>query len=260
MLDKKRIAQHFSRSAKTYDQYALLQHKVVDEILMRISSLPLETGPKQILDIGCGTGILAAELAKKYPEALVIGCDLAPGMVEFAQVKHRQPNLSYELADAESLPYTNGQFDLVLSSSTLQWTALENALKQILRVLASKSNFIFSTFGPLTLKELKETFLALKDGKRTPVNEFQNIVSVENILKSTGFSSVKLSTMIFTQKYDTVKDVLWSLKQTGAQYAGNGGDVGLGGKERLEKVLKYYSERYGNTATYEIIYGAAQKD
>jgi hypothetical protein len=36
--------------------------------------------------------------------------------------------------------------------------------------------------------------------------------------------------------------------------------MGLGGKERLEKVLKYYSERYGNTATYEIIYGAAQKD
>ncbi len=259
MLDKKKIAQHFSRSAKNYDQHAILQHKIIQEILIQLASRSLPEKMKNILDVGCGTGSLAAELAKKYPEAQVIGADLSSGMIEVARFKHRQPNVKYEIADAEALPYENSFFDLVVSSSTLQWTDLPLVLKQVFRVLSAGGVFMFSTFGPHTLKELKEAFQIQKDQKWIPVNAFSSLADLEVALKAANFDGIKLSSTIYAQKYETVRDILWSLKETGAQYSGQPQGLGLGGKNRLQKVLKFYAERFGNTATYEVVYAAAIK-
>jgi len=259
MYDKKKIAQHFSRSAKKYDQYATLQLKIAQEILLRMESVNLGSLPENILDVGCGTGYLTAELAKKYPNGKVIGCDLASGMIEVAKTKHRQPNLTFEIADAEELPYQNNRFDLVVSSSTLQWTSFGQALKQVSRVIKKEGYFLFSTFGPLTLKELKEAFISLKDQKTIPVNDFTTLKEIEMALKANGFDSIKLSSVIHTQKYESVRDILWSLKETGAQFIGENKGRGLGGKNRLEKVLKFYAERFGSTATYEVVYCSAMK-
>jgi len=64
--------------------------------------------PKKILDMGTGSGIWAYEVAQEYPDAEVIGVDLAP-------IKLRGPNLSYQelnLTDAK-WPFEPSSFDVV---------------------------------------------------------------------------------------------------------------------------------------------------
>lgn len=53
-----------------------------------------------ILDVGCGDGKITAHLAKCYPDAQIIGCDVSDKMIEFASKKYpsgEYPNLHFEI-------------------------------------------------------------------------------------------------------------------------------------------------------------------
>jgi SAM-dependent methyltransferase len=72
--------------------------------------------PKRVLDLGTGTGLAAFVAARRFPEAEVVGVDLASGMVDQAR-RLTPPELSarvsFEQADAAKLPFEDGAFDLV---------------------------------------------------------------------------------------------------------------------------------------------------
>lgn len=70
----------------------------------------------RVLDVGCGSGELVAEAAATG--ATATGVDPAPGMVEVA----RRAGLDVRVADAESLPWPDGTFDVVLSINALHLT------------------------------------------------------------------------------------------------------------------------------------------
>lgn len=77
----------------------------------------------RILDVGCGDGKITAEIAGKIPSGAIIGVDIAPSMIEFAEAKFENshyPNLKFALKDAQALDY-NEEFDIVFSFTTLQW-------------------------------------------------------------------------------------------------------------------------------------------
>lgn len=72
--------------------------------------------PRRALDIGTGTGAVAFELARRFPEAEVVGADLAPAMLAEARRKitpDLQGRVRFDEADAERLPYADEWFDLV---------------------------------------------------------------------------------------------------------------------------------------------------
>jgi SAM-dependent methyltransferase len=76
----------------------------------------LPAPPKRVLDLGTGTGLAAFIAARRFPEAEVIGVDLAQGMIE--QARERTPpelaeRVRFEQADAAQLPFEDGAFDLV---------------------------------------------------------------------------------------------------------------------------------------------------
>ena len=93
-------------------------------------------GPLDALDVGCGTGFLALELAARGHR--VTGIDFAPAMLAGARDKAAAQGLAvrFEQGDAEQLPYPDGSFDLVISRHVL-WTLPhpEAALDEWLRVL-----------------------------------------------------------------------------------------------------------------------------
>jgi ubiquinone/menaquinone biosynthesis C-methylase UbiE len=68
-----------------------------------------------VLDVGCGSGILAAELAEHY--ARVVGIDLSDGMLAIARAKRARANVEYRNADANDLKLDE-KFDLIVSSTT----------------------------------------------------------------------------------------------------------------------------------------------
>ena len=73
-------------------------------------------GNEQILDIGCGDGILTEQLATMVPEGYVLGIDASKSMIETAKKLSRN-NLSFQIKDINRLDYES-RFDLVFSNAT----------------------------------------------------------------------------------------------------------------------------------------------
>jgi len=71
---------------------------------------------KRWLDVGCGTGELAFMAAATGAE--IVGADLSPALVETArrQAAERNVDVTFEVGDAEALPYDDTSFDIVTSS------------------------------------------------------------------------------------------------------------------------------------------------
>ena len=72
----------------------------------------------RVLDVGSGTGVLTEELADRT-QGQVVGVDLDPGMVDFAQKRHGKA--LYQSGDAHDLAFRDGWFDLVVCHFLLLW-------------------------------------------------------------------------------------------------------------------------------------------
>lgn len=108
----------------------------------------IETPPKRALDLGTGTGRAAFILARRYPEAEVVGADLAVAMLEEARAR-TPPELAervrFEEADAERLPYPDESFDLVTLANMIPF------FDELTRVTAPGGTLVFSfSAGPET--------------------------------------------------------------------------------------------------------------
>ena len=96
------------------------------------------------LEIGCGPGHVTKRLAEAGAEAT--GVDLAPAMVAVARRSH--PELSFEVADAEELPFDDDTFDVVLINFAIHHLPQPaRACEEIYRVLVEGGRFVFA--GPI---------------------------------------------------------------------------------------------------------------
>ena len=73
---------------------------------------------ERILDLGCGTGRLTAELAAGFPKVRFVGADISHAML--AEARRRSTGGAYVRADARGLPFA-GAFDAVFSTATFHW-------------------------------------------------------------------------------------------------------------------------------------------
>lgn len=76
-------------------------------------------GNEHILDLGCGDGVLTAQLSELVPDGFVLGIDSSRGMIDVAQ-KLKKPNLEFKLQDINNFSYSEA-FDVVFSNATLHW-------------------------------------------------------------------------------------------------------------------------------------------
>jgi malonyl-CoA O-methyltransferase len=77
-LDRAQVRRAFERAAATYDEAAVLQREVGQRMAERLGFVRMQ--PVTILDAGCGTGAALGELHARYPDARLIGLDLAFNM------------------------------------------------------------------------------------------------------------------------------------------------------------------------------------
>ena len=76
----------------------------------------IDRRPERALDIGTGTGVAALFVAREFPFASVRGVDISEEMVRKAQAKvglDPSARVAFRVADASSLPFEDGSFDLV---------------------------------------------------------------------------------------------------------------------------------------------------
>ncbi len=81
----------------------------------------------RILDVGCGDGGISARLAAKFSGCEVVGIDLSPSMVGYAQKLYgTRSNLSFRVGDARFLGIDQ-EFDLIVSFATMHWIKEQGA-------------------------------------------------------------------------------------------------------------------------------------
>lgn len=123
-----------NNTGKQFDKVAV-EYDFVTSLLndntFFISNIPRQKG--KALDIGCGTGILIDELSNYFDE--VIGIDFSNGMLEFAERKRKQSNISYINMDAESLSF-DCKFDYIVSRTTFHHlTDIPSVINQMKELL-----------------------------------------------------------------------------------------------------------------------------
>jgi SAM-dependent methyltransferase len=133
-----------ARAAQQYAEAAPLPDPRVDRKFAHIcetvrAHLPCEA----FLDAGCGDGRYLAALDTELPER-VAGVDIAATIVETA--RSRLPRADLRQANIESLPFADGEFDLVLSSQVIEHVLdARGAIRELRRVLRPGGRLVIST-------------------------------------------------------------------------------------------------------------------
>lgn len=264
-IDKQAARQSFNQAASTYDSVAVLQREVGQRMLERLEIVRLQ--PDVIVDIGCGTGDMTQALAKRYKQSRIIALDFAEHMLAQARGKqgftHRwlgKP-FNYVCGDAERLPLADNSVDFVFSNLTLQWcNDLDATFAEFNRILRPGGLLMFSTLGPDTLKELRQSWLAIDS--QPHVHPFIDMHHVGDALLRARLADPVMDVEYFTLTFSDGYQLMRELKQLGARNAALQRAQGLTGKSQVQKMLQAYEQfRHPDDnklpATYEVVYGHA---
>lgn len=267
-IDRNRVRNSFSNQADEYTRYAQVQRRVAARFVDLLAEEQLR--PRNILDIGCGTGLLLVSLGNLYPGAALSGIDLAPGMTEVTRENLKGRQLTdVRVGDAEQLPFFEREFDLVVSTSTFQWLEqLDTAFSEVHRVLADGGTFRFALFGARTLYELKDAYraaLCLTGRNSTDrSHSFLDCATVASALARSGFAGCRVSSEDETEFHPDVTALLRSLKKIGAGNASPEQVRSLAERRVMLTMMEIYREKHGRDegipATYEVIYGSGKKE
>ncbi|MET1256910.1 malonyl-ACP O-methyltransferase BioC [Aliikangiella maris] len=260
-LQKSLIAQSFSQAASSYDAAAFLQQEVAVRVFERLELMRIR--PEHILDAGCGTGFCTRHLRDQFKRAKVCGIDLAPGMIAQAATQQRLfRKIDYQVADIDLLPFADNTFDLVFSSLAIQWSLdLNQTFRELNRVLKPGGLLIFSTLGPDTLMELKQSWQAVDE--YVHVNQFIDMHDVGDVVFNQHFENVVMDRDVITLTYKTLLGLMRDLKAIGAHNIDSERPKGLMGKNKFKQLEQAY-DAYRTAdgilpATYEVVYGHAWK-
>jgi tRNA (cmo5U34)-methyltransferase len=137
----KHVQQHFNEEAQQFDELIV---KLIPDcpqmIAALVAAIPFDKlAPKQVIDLGCGTGNVADCVLNAFPNAHVTCLDLAENMIAMAQAKLAlYQNVRYVVGDFNAF---DGKYDVVLSSLALHHLATDD----------DKRNFYRRIYDSLTL-------------------------------------------------------------------------------------------------------------
>ena len=201
-------------AAELYQRYLVpaITTKWAEDLVDRAQPRPGEA----VLDIACGTGVVARLAAKRVGDGQVTGLDLNPGMLAVARgVPSEGAPITWVEGSALDLPFPLDSFDVVLCQLGLQFFPdQQQALREMRRVLRNSGRVALSVYSPiertpganafvLALDEvLGENSSRIKRGEHSFVDPAQ----LETLLKGAGFSAVNVQTVEQTIAFPSVLD------------------------------------------------------
>jgi demethylmenaquinone methyltransferase/2-methoxy-6-polyprenyl-1,4-benzoquinol methylase len=144
------VREMFSQIAPRYDLMNRLMTVGQDAVWRRevIQRARLAPG-SWLLDLGAGTGDLAAEAVQRCPGCQVIAADFTIAMMQVGQQRYPLPRLNWSAADAGRLPYLQDTYDAVVSGFLLRNVPdLRRALAEQYRVLKPGGRIVVLDTSP----------------------------------------------------------------------------------------------------------------
>lgn len=202
-VDKDRVAERFSQSRDTYGNHAEVQRKVAVRLWKALQPL-LPSAPKRVLEIGAGTGELTRLYAPVFAQAEIDLWDIAE-----IDPTTLPSNARFTWCDAEKAlrQLSPGTYDLILSSSTLQWfNSPVGALANIRQALTQGGCMGVALFIAGTYEEIFSL-----TGRGLPYPTSTTMWDAMERL----FPGSKLTQEDYVARFDTPQEFFSHLRQTG---------------------------------------------
>ena len=153
-----RVSARFGARAADYERHASLQATIAKNLAKILPDLQRPN----ILEVGCGTGLLTGELFSRFPDGDILATDIAPEMLETCQQNFETADerLAFAVMDGEE-PMTDQTFDLIVSSMTVQWFSDPvGGLGKLARCLNPGGQLFYATIAPNGFPEWQDAVQA----------------------------------------------------------------------------------------------------
>ncbi len=264
LRDNALIFNAYNRVAPNYERHNDLVRTFGLQLLERLNWMTIK--PATVLDLGCGSGWLTAQLAARYPKATVIGLDGAFAMARQWRQRRRWQQLwrpqTALCARADALPLADQTLDLVVSHLMLPaCDDLDAVLAEVQRVLRPDGLFLFTSLGPDTLVELRRAWAQVDDFPH--VSPFIDMHDLGDALIRQGFADPIMDTERLTLTYGTLPNLFRELRQLGEINSYRDRRQTLTGKHRFRAMTALYDAQRQADGRYpvtcELIYGHGWK-
>ena len=202
---EQKVIESFSKHVKTYDRHAQLQRSMAERLAATIPN-PF---PQKVLEIGCGTGVFTRHLLARSPSTLILN-DIAPPMIEHLKNHLKVPSNSRILAgNAERIQIP--KVNLIAGNAVFQWFQNpQTTLQRFHNSLGKEGYLAFSTFGPKTLEEFRNT--AHFQGPTNLLSQKR----WKTLLTQAGFELLTFETETRQIFFEDTKALIKNLQQIGA--------------------------------------------
>lgn len=139
------VTRFWSLAAPTYD-FSALQRWAYRPPQDEVITLLRDHQSRRIVDVACGTGILADRIQRELKTEQVYGVDMSDGMLR--QAMARSGNVQWLRAPAEKLPFDDGALDAVVTTSAFHFFDQAAALREFRRVLQPGGIAAVATLAP----------------------------------------------------------------------------------------------------------------
>jgi SAM-dependent methyltransferase len=174
---------------KAYGQNGAFVHQLAGGVL---EWLRAKKGDR-VLDLGCGDGQLTARISATG--AVVSGVDASPEMVAAA----RSRGVGSTVAQAESLPFADGEFDAVFSNAALHWVrGQDEMMAEVHRVLRKRGRFVAEMGGHGNIAAIRTALFAVLErhglrDREEGMNFFPTPAEYKRRLEKHGFKVKKMA-------------------------------------------------------------------
>ena len=238
---EKNIIASFSKYAHSYDRYALLQKSMAE----RLASYLPEKPPSHILELGCGTGVFTNHLLNMPINKLTLN-DISSVMIDTLKSRLKIPsNTQFIIGNAEKISLD--KTDLICANAVFQWFQKPmEALTHLKSSLNKTGTIVFSTFGPETLVEFRETA-----NLRSPI-KLISLKQWKNFIKDSGFTLNSIDVEKRKIFSPSTLNLMKTLQQIGAA------PIRIFNAGGLRKLILDYDKRFateqGVYSTWELFY------
>ena len=163
---------------------------------VKMLSSHLESG-MTVLELGCGTGYFTRELARSAAD--IIAIDVSPELLEIARANGSLQNIRYEVQNACALSYSDAMFDSVVGSSVLHHLEIQEALREIYRVLKRGGTIYFTEpnmLNPQIAIQKNVSWIKRKLGDSPDETAFFRW-PLRRLLEKTGYRDVRVDPFDF---------------------------------------------------------------
>lgn len=234
-----RVRRQFLKSQEEFDAHSAVFETVAKQLHERLGLLAIQ--PAHILDLGCRTGYQLDTLQQMYPQAHIVGCDLAvrkpvvqPG--RWPSWLRKGPQSPTRLVcDPHELPFASASFDLIVSNLFLPWShSPHRVFEEAERVLKPGGALMFTTVGPDTLMEYRAAWARIDNYVHT-----FGLIDMHDIgdsLMAAGFAAPVLDREMMQVDYPSVAALQHELHALGAANVATGRRLGLMAPRVLERL------------------------